>query len=289
MRSMHHVHRLIDRVSTMPPLRQLFRRLYDSEFAKNRWENLFCGVFDTFEAARESAPVSRPIGYDNQDAAEMYANRTKRVYPTDYPLLFWLGILISKGHRKIVDLGGHIGVSYYAYSDYLRYPSDMRWTVLDVPAVVQRGRDLSKEMDKAGLLDFTDQVGDADGADILIALGSLQYLPDTLAERLVKLNSTPQHILLNLVPIHLQHTYFTLQSIGTAFCPYRIMDLSGFLKSFDALGYTLVDKWENPEKRCTIPFHPTRSLDRYYGFFFTRNANYPSLKAGTCKSSVDQT
>jgi putative methyltransferase (TIGR04325 family) len=270
MRLMHHVHRLIDRAIEAPPLRQLFHRIYDDEFAKNRWENLFRGVFDTFDAARESAPVTRPIGYDNQDAAEMYANRRKRIYAADYPMLFWLSILISKGQCKIVDLGGHIGVSYYAYSEYLRYPPHMRWTVLDVPAVVQHGRELSKEMDKAGLLDFTDQVGDADGADILIALGSLQYLPDTLPERLAKLSSAPQHLLLNLVPIHPQHTYFTLQSIGTAFCPYRIMDLRGFLKSFEALGYTLVDKWENPEKKCTIPFHPARSLDRYYGFFFTR-------------------
>lgn len=274
MRPMHHVHRLIDRVSAMPPLRQLFQRLYDAEFARNRWENLFRGVFNTFEAARESAPVTRPIGYDNKDAAEMYANRTKRVYPTDYPMLFWLGILMSKGGRKIVDLGGHIGVSYYAYSNYLCYPSDMRWTVLDVPAVVRHGRELSKEMDKAGMLDFTDQVGDVDGADILIALGSLQYLPETLQERLAKLSSPPQHLLLNLVPIHPQHAYFTLQSIGTAFCPYRIIDLSGFLKSFEALGYTLVDKWENPEKKCTIPFHSARSLDRYYGFFFTRQKHF---------------
>lgn len=272
MSPIQYFHRLIDRVSASPPLRPVFRLLYDSEFARNRWENLFRGVFDTFEAAQASAPVTRPIGYDNKDAAEMYTNRTKRVYPTDYPMLFWLDRLLAKGQRRIVDLGGHIGVSYYSYSSYLRYPSDLRWTVLDVPAVVEHGREVSKEMDKTGQLDFTDQVGDADGADIMMALGSLQYLPDTLPDRLAKLSSPPRHLLLNLVPIHPQHSYFTLQSIGTAFCPYRISDLSSFVKSFNALGYTLEDKWENAEKRCTIPFHPDRSLDRYYGFFFSRES-----------------
>lgn len=270
MRAVHHVHRLIDQVSTLPPLRQLFHRLYDREFAENRWGNLFRGVFDSFEAAQASAPATRPIGYDNQAAAAMYANRMKRVYPTDYPMLFWLNTLLTQGQHRIVDLGGHTGVSYYAYSDYLRYPAALHWTVLDVPAVVEHGRDLAAEMDKLAQLHFTDRVDDADGADIIMALGSLQYLPDTLPERLAKLRKPPRHLLLNLVPIHPQQSYFTLQSIGTAFCPYRIAALNQFVKSFEALGYALVDKWENPEKKCTIPFHAAHSLDRYYGFFFTR-------------------
>ena len=42
------------------------------------------------------------------------------------------------------------------------------------------------------------------------------------------------------------------------------------LRAWEALGYSLVDQWENPEKRCAIPFHAEHSLDRYYGFHFRR-------------------
>ncbi len=72
------------------------------------------------------------------------------------------------------------------------------------------------------------------------------------------------------MPLHERHSYFTLQSVGTAFCPYRITATAEFLKGYDDLGYALVDTWENPDKKCEIPFHADRSLERYHGFYFRR-------------------
>ena len=106
--------------------------------------------------------------------------------------------------------------------------------------------------------------------DVLVAQGSLQYLPDTLADRLGRVKAPPPHLVLNLTPLHERDSYFTLQSVGTAFCPYRITRISEFLQSLELLQYRLIDSWENPEKKCEIPFYPNRSLDRYFGFYFKR-------------------
>ena len=263
-------HAALDQIAKLPLIRGLLHQQYERAFAANRDANLFRGVFNTFEDAQQSAPQNRPIGYDNPDSAAMYMDRTRKIYPTDYPVLFWLNRLLEEGNTRIFDIGGHIGVSYYAYRRYIDYPEGLRWCVHDVPAVMDHGRKLAAEKDRDGYLSFCDRFEDGDGMDILVAQGSLQYLPETLAERLAKFKTPPSHIVLNLTPLHEQQSYFTLQSIGTAFCPYRITGVSEFLRSIEVLQYQLVDNWENPDKKCEIPFYANRSLDRYYGFYFKR-------------------
>jgi putative methyltransferase (TIGR04325 family) len=265
---MYRAHRAIERMTGWPILQQVLRSRYEKSFAANRGpKHMFRGVFDTFDAAQASAPATQPLGYDNPAAAAMYMDRTRKTFPTDYPVMFWLQKLLADGCTRVFDLGGHIGVSYYAYRRYLDYPAALRWTVHDVPAVMQKGREIAREKDKEGHLDFADSFEAASGADVITAQGSLQYLPDTLSERLARLAVRPRHILLNLMPLHEQRSYFTLQAIGTAFCPYRITQIADFLRGYEALGYEIVDSWENPDKKCEIPFHPEHSLDRYYGFY----------------------
>jgi putative methyltransferase (TIGR04325 family) len=263
-------HRAVERMAGWPGVEGALKRRYDRMFEANREANLFRGVFATFDEAQASAPATLPLGYDNPASAAMYLDRTRRTYPTDYPVLFWLQRLLSEGCTTIFDLGGHIGVSYYAYRRYLAYPASLRWRVHDVPAVMEQGRKFALEKDKERHLGFCDRFEEADGMQVLAAQGSLQYLPETLAERLSRLASPPRHVLLNLTPLHERESFFTLQSVGTAFCPYRITATGEFLKSFESLGYALADSWENPDKKCEIPFHPGHSLDRYYGFYFRR-------------------
>jgi putative methyltransferase (TIGR04325 family) len=270
--TMWRAHQALDRIADWAPIAGLLRRRYDRRFENNRGANLFRGVFTGFDDARRSAPSSRPVGYDNPASAQLYAERMRKAYATDYPVLFWLQKLLAAGHQRIFDLGGHVGVTYYAYRRYLELPAGLGWQVHDVPAVVDHGRRMAAEHDPEGRLSFCDGFDEADGAPVLVALGSLQYLPDTLPDLLARLAAPPSHLLLNLVPLHEQHDYYTLQSIGTAFCPYRISARGAFVASFEALGYELVDQWENPEKRCDIPFHPDRSLDRYHGLYLRRRA-----------------
>ena len=268
MAVMESAHRAIERLATLPPVRGYLQAQYDRTFAANRTENLFRGVFETFEDAQRSAPATLPLGYDNPAAAAMYVERTRQTYPTDYPVMFWLQKLFAEGCTSVFDLGGHIGVSYYAYRRHMQYPASLSWAVHDVPAVVEQGRVVAAEKDREGYLSFCDAFSAADGMEILFALGSLQYLPETLTSRLAKLQAPPRHLLLNLTPLHDQLSYFTLQSVGTAFCPYRITAVPTLLKSLDELGYSMIDHWENPDKKCSSPFYPEHSLDKYHGFYF---------------------
>jgi putative methyltransferase (TIGR04325 family) len=267
MKTMWRAHSAIDRISQWPVVEGLLCARYEKHFVNNRSANLFRGVYASFDAAQASAPSNRPIGYDNPASANLYMERTRKVYATDYPVLFWLQKLIASGHTKFFDLGGHVGVSYYAYRRLLAYPNTLQWVVHDVPAVMARGRELATSKDLEGHLLFADDFAAANNMQVLMAQGSLQYLPDTLAERLAQLKTPPPHLLLNLTPLHDRESYFTLQSVGTAFCPYRILAITPFLESFASLGYSLVDQWENPEKNCHIPFHPQHSLERYHGLY----------------------
>jgi len=260
-----------NRIAAVPGIRQVLEALYERRFAREVPEtNFYRGVFDSFAAAQASAPKTRPVGYDNQDSAELYRERTRRVYISDYPVLFWLARLLDGGATSVFDIGGHIGVGYYAYQRYLRYPDAMRWRVLDVPAVNAAGAAWARDHDPQRRIDFTDRPADADGFDIVFASGSLQYLDYTLADLLGSLTQPPKHLVINLMPIHMTESFFTLQNMGTAFCPYRVMSEREFIDGLKARGYALQDRWENPDRRCKIAFRPEQSLDRYFGFCFSR-------------------
>jgi putative methyltransferase (TIGR04325 family) len=209
-----------------------------------------------------------PTGYDNDAMASMYRNRLERVYPADYPLLLWLTKAFAAGATRLFDLGGHVGIGYYAYRRYLDYPAEMAWQVHDVPAVMTAGRVLAQERDTWKQLSFADDFDAAADADILFTSGCIQYLEQTLARRIAGLRRRPQWVLVNLLPLHPSEAYWTVQSTGEALCPYRIQKTDEFLAEFERLGYTKLDMWENAEKRCRIAFEPRYSLDRYYGAVF---------------------
>ena len=267
---MREVHHLLDGMANAPDIRAWLASRYERRFAANLDENLFRGIFDTWQRTADSAPESRPIGYDHPEPATMYRQRMKQLYATDYPVLFWLSHLFQNGGHRLFELGGHVGVSYYSYQKVLSFPSDLQWTIHDVPAVMDRGRALAKNVDDLGRLRFAPAFSDAVGADVFLAMGVLQYLPNTLSERLSELSALPRVLLINLTPRHPDKAYFTLQSIGTAFCPYRIDREQDFVASLQKLGYQMRDAWINPAKSCEIPFYPEYSLDYYRGYHFQR-------------------
>ena len=254
----------------MPLFRSLLEARYKRVFFSHHalTHHLYRGVFGSFDEAQASIPAASVSGYDNPESAELYRERTRRVFINDYPMMYWLGRFFTDGARSVFDIGGHIGIAYYAYQKYLSYPAGLRWTVMDVPAVNAAGERWAKEHDAAARLHFADEVGKASGADLLFAAGSLQYLSYSLIEALQGMVHKPRFLLLNSVPIHMRESFFTVQNIGTACCPYRVTAEREFLGGLASLGYELQDRWENPQRSCIIPFHPERSLDRYFGFAF---------------------
>ena len=251
-----------------PGIYAMRRRRWDRFFESRTVGNYFKGVYPNYAAAHAAIPTSKPVGYDHPEPAAMYRDRAQQVYSTDYPVLFWLRPLLRPGLR-VFDLGGHIGVSFYSYSAFLGFPKDIDWLVCDVPAVTRAGVALAREKNRPQI-SFTNARADASGRDLLLASGSLQYIDEHLASILARIPDKPAHIMVNLLPVHAEHEFVTLNSIGVAICPYTIHQHRRFIESVCAQGYTLIDAWENPGKQCHIPFFDAYSTDLYIGAYFRK-------------------
>lgn len=251
----------------LPVVGQVLAADYAREFAR-RPPNRFRGVYASFAEAEASVPANERVGYDHAELAGLYRHRMEKANQSDYAVLFWLkGLLDARSF--VFDLGGHVGVSYHGWRNYLHYPAGLRWLVQDVPAIVKVGAELARERPSPGL-EFTSDVADARGCTILLAAGSLQYVDETLTQLLARIGSRPQHLILNKMPVYDGEGFVTVQSTGRAFHAYRIYNRAALLAEVTGLGYRLVDDWSNREQHCEIPFTRDRDIDAYSGFYFVK-------------------
>lgn len=244
-----------------------YRKLFHRGLSRG---NSYYGVYADFDEAERQAPENKPTSFDVPEAGELYRDRFDAINVSDYPPLFWLSRLLALGERTLFDLGGNVGLGYYAFQHFLSYPEDMRWIVHDLPAVLVKGRALAQQRNPGERLRFADSPLEADGCDMLLVSGVLQYLPFTLPQMLHPLTNPPRHVLINLTPLHPSHSFFTLQQTRIATCPYRVTAVAKFVAEFEAAGYSVVDRWESYERYMRIPFESEHSIDRYYGFYFRR-------------------
>lgn len=251
--------------------RPLRRRMFQRAFSGG---NAYWGVYDSYAqalaSARELSTRDLPASYDLESAGRMYRDQLKQIRIGDYPLVYWLSQLIPAGSHRIFDLGGNIGVSYYGFAPYLQYPEGLQWTVLDMPAVMAVGRKWADQHDAARRLAFAQAAEQAGGCDLLLSSGALQYLDYTLPELLQKLDTKPRHVLVNLTPMHASRSFFTLQNLSIAICPYRVMAVDEFISGMQAQGYRVRDHWQSPERDLRVPFEPDCTVDSYHGFCFER-------------------
>lgn len=96
-------------------------------------------------------------------------------------------------------------------------------------------------------------------------------MPYALTDMLDALVELPARVIINTTPIHPEWSFFTLNSIGTAFCPYRVYSLADLLAAFTSRGYKLRDQWQCPGKPMNIPGYPRHSLNHYSGFCLDRH------------------
>lgn len=179
--------------------------------------------------------------------------------------MFWLRQILRSG--RLFEVGGHVGVAYYAYQRYLTHPAGLEWQINDTPAVCEAGRMLATQKGSRNL-SFTTDLSQGDGADIFLSIGALQYLESSLPQILGGYAERPSDVLINMTPVAEGQPYYTLQNIGVAVCPYRIESRSELLAGMADLHYELVDSWTNPGKFCHIALHPEASLEHYEGFYF---------------------
>jgi putative methyltransferase (TIGR04325 family) len=253
----------MDLVSRIPPVQALRERKYEHVFRSH--QGLVRGVFADFEHARRSAPVGKPVGMESPEYVEHHTDRADYIQAYDYPFLFWLDRILPTV-RSVFDFGGNVGVHYFAYAPYLTYPADLKWVVCELPNLIRAGERMALER-QAHQLTFTTWFGDAEGTDVLIAAGALQYIERPLGEQLVALRSRPRHLLLNKLPLYDGEPFVTLQNGGPVFAPQHVFNRAQFLRALKYLGYELVDAWEVPEFSCAVPFQPGRFVSRYSGLY----------------------
>ena len=244
------------------------QRTYQRRFVQNKSENLFLGSFESMAAAEAAAPPNLPVGYDNADAATTLYS--PQVFAWDYPAIHWLADAFLNGMRSLFDLGGHVGIKYYAFKRVIGYPERLRWTVCDVPSVAKAGEALAQSRDVSAELAFCSDWRLASGNDVLFLSGSLQYLPSTMKEILQALETPPRRIILNTTAVHADRTLYTLNSIGVGVCPYRIQHHEEVLNEIRGFGYRRRDMWRNDGKPIAIPFVEGGDAAYYFGCCFDR-------------------
>lgn len=255
----------------LPPFEPLARRLYRHHFARQRRGNHYLGVHASYAEALAAVPAALRASYDLADAAAQYRNRTRALSIGDYPALYWVDRLVREGCRRFFDLGGHIGVAYYAFGRYIPFPADLRWLVSDMPTTMAAGTAHAAEHDTARRLGFTADRTQASGQDALLVFGALQYFDFDFPAWLASLAAPPPHVIVNLSPMHDSKDFHTLQNMGFACLPYHVWSRPAFIAAMAALGYRVVDAWRCSERECLIPFHHEHDVDGYSGFCFQRD------------------
>ena len=260
-------------VSEAPVVRTIRRKVHLAEFAMGRQTDTFSGCYANFAEAEAAAPPG-PIGYDHDAMTGFYqptADSAPAVIdPSDYAVLFWLRDALRPGSH-VFDLGGYVGNAFYNYARYLDYPPDLNWTVCDVESVIRAGSELAQRQG-ATQLDFTQHNREADGADILLAAGSLQYLEEgSLHQLLRSLGTRPRHVIVQRTPLHESRSFVTLQVMvpptGPVFCPYTVAARQPFIDGLQALGYRLFDSWTKP-RALVVPLHSECHVSMYSGLYF---------------------
>lgn len=261
---------LVEQIWALPGLRQLRERRALKHYLSPAGYGLHWGRFASFDEARRWLPPSP--AFDHHDFADEYAEvRTQRVYAFDYPVMLWLGRALAEGARSIWDIGGSIGVHYYAYRKYLDYPDGLQWRVCEVPASVERGRRMAAEQGTTALSFETSLQSPLSHADVWMAAGAIEFIEEPLDELLRLSGAAPRHILLNKLPIHDGDAFVSTQNIGGgSFAAHHVFNRAAYCAAIERRGYMLVDAWKVHERSFLVPGKPRESFPVYGGLYFRK-------------------
>jgi putative methyltransferase (TIGR04325 family) len=223
----------------------------------------YWGVYSSF--AEAEADAVRKTGYDDPKMARMHLPHLLRVQPSDYPVMFHVSRLLPEC-RRIFDVGGNIGLQFYAFQERFSFHPDLQWTVCELPAIIVVGEQIRNERGDLRL-GFTTDFSECDGADILLCGGSLQYIEDPIWERLAKLTSRPRHIIINRTPFTARERFVSMQNLGPVFCPNLFYNEEEFLGRMGELGYAARDSWRTLERGVNMHSHPELSVPHKRGMY----------------------
>lgn len=265
--------RAVRRLKTTPPVQALRQRRAHAAFVSPAGFTRCWGVYPDFATARAAAPASAE--FDTASLVDAYVReRTHHVFAYDYPVMWWLREAFADGATRVFDIGGSVGVHYYAYRQHLTYPPALVWTVREVPTLVRRGRDLAAQQDAPGLT-FTDALDASDAAaDVWLSAGALQYVEGaaSLGAWLAASRRPPAHVIINKLPLYDGPAFVTLQNIGDgAFAPFHVYQRRRFVAEVEAAGYHLVEAWQTPERELQLFDAPAGAFGAFSGLYFARS------------------
>lgn len=259
---------LVEEAAWIPPVRKALIRSYKRQFdTACGCVRIFYGIYPNFPAALRDIPASRLRGHDSEAAALRVAETRRQVQPPDYPVMFWLQNLLPHC-RLLFDLGGGLGISYFSYRRFLRYPDGLNWLINELPSVAALGARMASA-EPGVALRYTTSMENLARADILLAEGSLQLIERPF-ELLRSISCLPPHILINKVPVGGAPAAATLHNFGPALCAYHLFNRVQFVDEFRSLGYEVHDEWATPELSARIPYFPEYSIRSYTGFYFRK-------------------
>lgn len=225
---------------------------------------LFVGIHASHKEALSFIPVQYQSGWDTGKSSKIWVKHPDYIQPTAYTSFFSLSKIVHAG-SVVADYGGSIGLTYYGYTSRNDFPATAKWIVVEVPSLVISGQEVALSRNAANL-EFISNLESLPDCDILHSAGALQFIEDGVPGFLEKLQTLPQHILLNKVPLTDAESFWTVHNFGASISPYRIYNKSEFLDYFHKFGYEIKDRWEVPDFSCDIPFHPEKSVLRCQGF-----------------------
>ena len=258
-------------VKDLPLIRTWIDKRRYKRFCSKEGFASFYGVFDSFTNARSKCPTSQEFNHRN--LADDYANsRIKQLFNYDYPAIFWLNKAFSENATGVFDIGGSVGVHYYAYQQILDYPVKMNWVIFETPEVVRVGHEIATLMggDKSQLF-FTDSLEiNRVKADIWFCAGALQYIENAHPCRLlVNCGKRPTYIILNKLPVYNGEDFVVAQNIGNnSYAPAYVYNRSRLVSEFESMGYKLLDSWKVLEYNFYLPGYPEKSFDNLSGMAF---------------------
>lgn len=231
------------------------------------------GVYENFAEAWRVARRVRTAGHEHPENIETHLDLAKTLRASDYAVLYWLSVLDQeyKGTLRILDFGGNAGNLYFSYSSYLsQLASDISWTVVDLPGVIEQGLRIANARGAKSLF-FAKSVSEVPSPDVLLVSGALHYWEGSICAFLDQFSSLPMHVIVNRTPVHTTESSFvTIQVQRSYAVPCIVRNEGQVISEFESRDYFMVDRWHSVELRLRIPLFPRVTVPHYSGFYFRR-------------------